>query len=424
METNHVSKNPNPSTPPTLDLSMLRRFFEKSFAHPDAKKLGFEYEASGVWNENLQPIDFVGERSVTTILQHFADKYGQDAATQEDGRILGIELPYGRITLEPGAQIEFSSHPIASLHTLRQQLTDYIHDLYAIGQHENITFYAAGVDPFNPQSLRPWNPKTRYRIMRSFLGKRGKHAHRMMQQTMSIQYNIDFSSEADALQKYHAAIALYPTFQFLSSNSRIYEGKLLDFSMRKEIWAHTDPDRSGIPPHIQSFDDYIDYALDVPMFFIKRDDQPIELPYPWTFRTFLQQGYQGHTPEYSDWELHLSTLFPEVRFKKNALELRMFDGNSPAFTEAMAAVIKGIFYHEPSLEAIAQHTWGEDWESAETLLKLAQSGLERDEQAFLAPLATQVQERILPGERSVEIFTHQNEPNALLQHLAIKPYNP
>lgn len=413
------------SNDPTAPLSLsnradFRTFFEESCKPESEWKIGLEYEIGGI-HSDLSPMVFFGEQDIEGMFAAFRAKYNVDCTAMEDGYCFGMKVPYGELSLEPGGQMEFASKPNRSLHDLNDQVQQYIQDLQEFGKDKDLGFYTAGVNPFHAQSAMPWSHKSRYKTMRAYMEKTGTLGHRMMQQTMSVQFNIDFANEQDAVLKYEAARALQPTLLFLSSNSQIYEGQALETPMRGEIWLNTDPDRCGLPPSIENFDDYIEYALDVPMYLIVRDGEMLSIANGLTFRQYLEEGFEGHTAQLRDWPQHLSTLFPEVRFKKNALELRMFDGNQPAFSIALAALTKGIFYNKTNSKAVLEKTWSADWTSAEALLQLAQTGLTEEEQAYLAPLAESIEQQVTPGEAALQALKEANgDLHALFQHLQLR----
>lgn len=411
---------PDAQSPLTLeDRQIMRSFFESAYKPESDWKIGMEYECSGLHMDDLSVLQFFGEHDIEGILAAFRELYPNAPVIMESDFCFGLKPAHGNITLEPGAQIEFSGAASNSLQEINDGLLQFLRELCGIGQKFGVGFYTAGVDPFHPLDARPWSHKSRYKVMRQYLITRGKLAHHMMKQTMSAQFNIDYSTEADALLKYEAARRLQPLFLHLSSNSRIYEQKVLDAPMRGDIWNHTDPDRSGLPPAIQSFDDYVEYALDVPVFLIARENGDVPIANGLTFRGFLTEGFQGHTAQFRDWEQHLSTLFPEVRFKKNALELRMFDGNQPALTMSFCALVKGIFFDTAIMEQVVGRTWNSTWEDAEALLKLADQGLTAEEKQFLQPLAARVQSQRLPGDDSVAVLEESGDPRKLFDHLKL-----
>lgn len=398
------------------EMGKLRSFFESAYKPPSDWKIGMEYECSGLRFDDLSPIEFYGERDIETILAKFRELHPEASPIMEQDFCFGLKPSYGNITLEPGAQIEWSGKASSELDEINEMLHQFLRELCGIGEELGVGFYIAGVDAFHPREKRPWSHKARYKVMRSYLAERGKYAHRMMQQTMSIQFNLDYSDEADALRKYEASRRLQPVFLFLASNSQVYAGEVLEAPLRGEIWLNTDPDRCGLPPAIDSFDGYIQYALDVPMFFLVRDEL-VPIANGLTFRQFLEQGFEGHRATFADWELHLSTLFPEVRFKKNALELRMFDGNKPELAMSFCALVKGLFFDADVLAQVLERGWSDSWSDAQDLLDLASTGLSDAEKEYLKPLAAEVASRKQPGQRAVELFqAKEGDPQAMFQH--------
>ncbi len=398
----------------------MRQFFESAYKPASQWKIGLEYETSGLHMDDMSVIQFYGDNDIEGLLAGFRKLHPEAPVIMEGDFCFGLKPYYGNITLEPGAQVEFSGAASNSLQEIHDWLFQFLKELCSIGKSLGVGFYTAGVDPFHPLDARPWSHKSRYKVMRQYLITKGKMAHHMMKQTMSAQFNIDYSSEADALLKFEAARRLQPLFLYLSSNSRIYEQKVLAAPMRGQIWEHTDPDRSGLPPALSSFDDYVEYALDVPMFLIERSGDYVPIANGLTFRQFLQQGFQGHTAVYRDWGQHLSTLFPEVRFKKNAIELRMFDGNQPALTMAFCALVKGIFFQAELMEQVNQRTWQANWADAAGLLQLAEQGLDSGEVKFLQPLVKRVKAQRLPGDDAVDVLEQSNgDIRQLFDHLKL-----
>ncbi|MCB9638286.1 MAG: hypothetical protein H6727_05165 [Myxococcales bacterium] len=403
-----------------LTRAQMRAFFEQAYKPREKWRVGFEYEMSGVLKEDLSPLPFRGPRSIEYITRHLRDRYGEKDASVEDGYYYGFTLPHGNFSLEPGGQVEFSSNPCATTEEMEAALGRFLQDVCSLGEEIDVQFYIAGVNPFQDVKEMPWSQKGRYKIMREYLIKQGRFAHHMMQQTMSLQFNIDYADEADAVRKYMAGIRLYPTIEFLTYNSFIYNGEILAEPFRPKIWTEMDPDRSGLPPAIHSFDDYIEYVLDVPIFFLMRAGEVVTVADGTTFRQFMEGGYKGHTATYADWTLHLSTLFPEVRFKKNALELRMFDGNQPDMLLAHATLVRSIFYHAEALEQIEQQSFDRSWEAAERLLQIAKQFTPEEEQHYLLPLFKEVEQRQQPGLLAAEHYRQNNQDRrALLDYLRI-----
>lgn len=210
-------------------------------------------------------------------------------------------------------------------------------------------------------------PKGRYRVMREYLPTRGRLAHEMMKRTATVQANLDYLDEADAMEKLRLGLGLSSLVTALFAASPLKEGRPSGFqSFRASCWLETDPDRCGLLPFAfregASFRDYAEWALDVPMFFLKRDGEyrPMHL----TFRRFWREGWQGERPTAHDWEVHLSTLFPEVRLKRY-IEVRQADASTRELARALPALWRGLLYDLPSRQAAWQLV--RDWSFEERL---------------------------------------------------------
>jgi glutamate--cysteine ligase len=344
----------NPGTTRVIEREEdLHDYFQAGSKPRDRWGIGLEYERVGVYRDTGQAAPFEGEASVETMLKTLVRDDGWSPA-EEDGRILALEKNGTRLTLEPGAQVELSSAVQKTLAALDQEMQAFLASVDAASRPLGIAWLGIGAQPFTPVDAITIIPKKRYAIMRDYLPRRGSRGPIMMRQTAGIQVNLDYGSEADAMDKLRAAMAISPLLTALYAHSPITEGRLNGFmSWRAWSWRDTDPDRCGLLPFVfkdgAGFRDYLDYALDVPMFFVVRDDR-------WnpaggmTFRKFIRKGFEGTRPTVADFELHLSTLFPEVRLK-HYVEIRNADSGEPASALALAALIKGILYDGASRRA-------------------------------------------------------------------------
>jgi len=328
----------------------LDGYFEAGAKPRERWGVGLEYERFGVLTDTLTPVPYEGERSVGTLLLRLVGDHGWEPH-EEDGRILGVQRGETRITLEPGCQMELSGGVHHNLDAMLRELLAYIEDVETASTALGIAFLGVGMQPLAPLDRIPWIPKRRYAIMRDYLPARGRRGHVMMKQTACIQANIDYSSEADAVDKMRAAMGLSPLVTALFANSPLTEGTPNGLmSARAWAWRDTDPDRCGLLPFVfrkgTGFADYLDYALDVPMFFIVREGGYIPAG-GLTFRRFIREGLGKERPTRADFELHLTTLFPEVRLK-HYIELRGADSGDPSACLALAALWKGLLYDESS----------------------------------------------------------------------------
>jgi glutamate--cysteine ligase len=292
-------------------------------------------------------------------------------AIMEGPNIIGLSdvTGGGAISLEPGGQFELSGAPVETVHQTCSELMAHLAQVREVAGPLGIGFLGLGMAPTWTRAEMPVMPKGRYRIMTAYMPKVGTLGLDMMYRTCTVQTNLDFSSEADMVKKLRVGLALQPIATALFANSPFTEGKpngLLSF--RSEIWRDTDPDRSGMLPWAfepgMGFERWVDYALDVPMYFVKRGDDYVDVAGQ-SFRDLLAgklPGLAGERATISDWANHLSTIFPEVRLKRY-LEMRGADGGPWRRLPALPALWTGIYYDDISLDA----AWDlvKDWSAAE-----------------------------------------------------------
>lgn len=334
----------------------LLEFFKASEKPPEQWRVGTEHEKLGFYRDSHQPVPFEGERGISAILHGFVERFGWEPV-MEGEHLISLLRDDAAITLEPGGQLELSGAPLASAHETCKELHDHLAELREISDPMEVIWLGQGRNPVIASADMPWMPKERYEIMRRYLPTKGSLAVDMMVGTGTVQTNMDYSSEADMARKLFVGMTLSPFINALFACSPFAEGKPTGFlSTRGQVWLHTDSERSGILPRIFNQDfgyqDYVDYALDVPMFFIHRDGHYLDLA-GHTFRKFMEEGLSGETATQQDWMLHLTTLFPEARLK-NIIELRMTDMGSVDMICALSALSRGLFYDETALKSVEQ----------------------------------------------------------------------
>ena len=275
----------------------------------------------------------------------------------------------GAISLEPGGQFELSGAPVETVHQTQSELMAHLAQVREIATPLGIGFLGLGMTPSWSRAQIPQMPKGRYKIMTNYMPKVGQYGLDMMYRTCTVQTNLDFCSEADMVKKLRVSVALQPVATALFANSPFTEGEPNGFlSFRSEIWRETDNARAGMIPWAfedgMGFERWVDYALDVPMYFVKRDDSYIDVAGS-SFRDFFtgrHPAFPGERPTLSDWANHLSTIFPEVRLKRY-LEMRGADGVPWGRLPALPAFWVGLLYDDTSLDAawdIVKH-----WSAAE-----------------------------------------------------------
>ena len=319
-------------------------------------RFGVEHEKIPVLAGGVAP----GHDVIEPLLQAVARGSGWQEVREGD-KVIGLsrrdEAGPATVSLEPGGQTELSGAPRGSAREAEAALRTHLAELSGPARALGVRYLALGFRPFGTLDDVPWMPKGRYRVMRAYLPGRGALAHEMMKRTATVQVNLDYADQADCATKLRAAMGLSSLITALFSCSPLVDGRATDYqSYRAACWLATDEDRCGLLDFAFAPDApemlyrrYTEWALDVPMFFVYRGGEyrPAEgMP----FRRFLREGWAGERATAADWELHLSTLFPEVRLKRY-LELRAADAGPLEMVLALAALARGLMHDPQALEA-------------------------------------------------------------------------
>jgi glutamate--cysteine ligase len=321
-------------------------------------RIGTEHEKFAFTLAHNAPVPYQGTCSIRALLEGMQSLLGWEPI-MEGPHIIGLSdvTGGGAITLEPGGQIELSGAPVATVHRTCSELMAHLAQLREVAEPLGIGFLGLGMTPNWSRNEVPTMPKGRYRIMAAYMPKVGNLGLDMMYRTCTVQANLDFSSEADMVKKLRVSLALQPVATALFANSPFTAGKPNGFlSFRSEIWRDTDPDRSGMLPWAfepgMGYERWTDYALDVPMYFVKRGSRYIDVSGR-SFRDLLAGKLAecpGERATVSDWANHLSTIFPEVRLKRY-LEMRGADAGRWARLPSLPAFWVGLLYDDACLDA-------------------------------------------------------------------------
>ncbi|GIU67490.1 glutamate--cysteine ligase [Candidatus Phycosocius spiralis] len=319
-------------------------------------KIGTEHEKFGFYKGSNAPVPYGGEQGVGALLDGMKNLSGWDGI-YEGGNIIGLKQGLASITLEPGGQFELSGAPLEHLHQTCTEVGAHLADVRTIADRLGIGFLGLGFNPKHSIEEIPLMPKGRYIIMRDYMPKVGRLGRQMMFRSCTVQTNLDFGSEADMVKKFQVALALQPIATALFANSPFGEGRPNGFlSYRAHVWSDTDPDRTGMLPFVfepgMGFARYAQWALDVPMYFAKRNGIYLDLAGR-SFRDFMAgrlPELPGQKPTMKDWEDHLTTCFPEVRLK-TFLEMRGADAGPWSRLCALPALFVGLLYDDAATEA-------------------------------------------------------------------------
>lgn len=427
---------------PITGKNQLIYYFEQGCKPKNDWSIGTEHEQFIFQVLELTRAPYEGERGIRTLLTAFSKEGWQPEL--EAGPLIALKRDDAFITLEPAGQFELSGAKLKTLHEMLFELEHYNEQLYRHVKDLDLALLSHALDPKTKREDMPWMPKQRYDIMRDYMPKRGNFGLDMMTATSTVQVNLDYSSEEDLARKFRVSMALQPVATAMFANSPITRGKLTGFkSYREHIWTDTDPDRCGLLPFVFdegfTFEKYVDYALAVPMYFVKRGDTYFNHAGQ-SFKDFMKgklKGREGELPLMKDFEDHLTTLFPEVRLKQ-FLEMRGVDGGPLPHIMALSAFWTGLLYDQEALEQAYELT--KDWtyldckdllenvtrdaleanfrdrpiyETALTTLNLAAQGLKnrgyvnskgQDESIYLDYLFELMDRRICPADLLIRDF--------------------
>jgi glutamate--cysteine ligase len=330
-------------------------------------KVGTEHEKIGLYREGYGSLPFDGARGIAAVLEQVAEQDGWKRI-REGENLIALEKGRASITLEPGGQLELSGAPLRTIHETCSEFQGHLSLMKRISEPLGIVWLGLGINPVHGVEQIPQMPKQRYRIMRSYLPRKGSLALDMMHATATVQANFDFGSEADMVAKLRMALGITPIVSAIFANSGLSEGKANGYvSRRLHIWTHTDPDRTGLLPFAFEpgfgYREYTEWALDVPMFFVVRDGS-YQAADGMTFRRFMTEGWGGTRATLDDWSRHLTTLFPDVRLK-HVIEVRGADAVPPGLTCSLPALWKGLLYDAGARDAAWQLVAGSSHEERE-----------------------------------------------------------
>ncbi|MBM2575004.1 glutamate--cysteine ligase [Jannaschia sp. Os4] len=338
------------------DHAQLAEYLESGCKPRDEWRIGTEHEKFGYCADSLRPLPYEGERSIHAVLSALRDRFGW-APVEEQGKLIGLTKDGANVSLEPGGQLELSGAPVETIHHTCDEVNDHLREVKAVSDEIGVKWIGLGAAPVWTHDDMPLMPKGRYKLMDAYMDTVGTTGKIMMRRTCTVQVNLDFASEADMAKKLRVAMALQSVATALFANSPFLDGKPNGHrSYRSRVWRSLDDARTGIPAFVFEdgfgFERWVDYALDVPMYFVHRDGTYIDA-LGMSFRDFLRgelPALPGELPTTADWADHLTTLFPEARIKKY-MEMRGADGGPWRRLCALPAFWVGLMYDDAALEA-------------------------------------------------------------------------
>ena len=359
---------PSTSGAPITSKRELIEYLEAGCKTETEWRIGTEHEKFVFQKDTYFPAPYEGSFGIRALLEGL-QRFDWEPIL-EDGNPIALRHRNGcSITLEPGGQVELAGAPLENIHQTCSEVHLHLNQVKEIASELGVGLIGTGFNPKWERTDIPWMPKGRYKIMRDYMPKVGSLGLDMMLRTSTVQVNLDFKSEIDMVKKFRTSLALQPIATAMFADSPFYEGRPTDFiSYRSHIWEDTDPDRCGILPFVfedgMGFERYVDYILDVPMYFVYRDGNYLNAAGQ-SFKKFLDGKLSvlpGEIPTIGDWVDHLTTVFPEVRLKR-FIEMRGADGGPWRRLCALPALWTGLLYDQVSLDA----AWDlvKDWTSEE-----------------------------------------------------------
>jgi glutamate--cysteine ligase len=437
-----MSSPSNVAESPITDRRELVDYLASGARTKNEWRIGTEHEKFGFRLDDLRPPTFDGERGIEALLNGLV-RFGW-APVQEHGRTIALLKGDASVTLEPAGQLELSGGQLETVHQTCCEVDNHLHEVKTVADELGLGFLGMGFQPKWRREDMPWMPKGRYKIMRDYMPRVGSLGLDMMTRTCTVQVNLDVASEADMVKKFRVSLALQPIATALFADSPFTEGRPNGYlSYRSHIWTDTDAGRTGMLDFVFEdgfgYERYVDYLLDVPMYFSYRNGEYIDLAGK-SFRKFLDgklDALPGALPTLRDWSDHMTTAFPEVRLKKY-LEMRGADGGPWNRLCALPAFWVGLLYDDAALDA----AWDlvKDFSMAERhalrdgvperalklpfrnasvrelaleALKISAAGLQRrarrnrngaDESIFLTPLIDFAEANETPAERKLALF--------------------
>ena len=413
---------------PLSGVDELVAFFASGIKPATQRRVGTEHAKFVVRRSAPGVVHYEGPDGIRVLLETLMQRFGYEPI-RDRGNLIGLLRDGASLTLEPGGQFELSGAPFASLLDTERELDLHFAEVREVCDELGLVCVGAGINGLQGLDEIDWMPKSRYAIMRRYMERVGTLGHWMMKMTCTVQANFDFTSEEDAADILRTALWLSPVVSAIFARSPIKERRPSGFmSSRCHIWTDTDPDRTGFPSFMLDggfgFRDYVEYTLDVPMYFIIRDGQYIDMA-GHSFRAFMADGHEGQVATLTDYEDHVSTLFPEVRMKRY-IEVRGADVGPREYILGLPALWKGILYDDSARASaralvtdlsVSQRTelftnairWsldgpfpggdGQIREVAAELIRIASAGLPADERRFLAPLQADAAADLDPAHR-------------------------
>ena len=416
-------------------------------------KIGMEIERLPVYKKTNSAVNYFGENGLYRMLRQIA--YNDEWQYISDLTFInGLKKGNSTITLEPGGQTEYSLTPQKTIFELKKEVETLDKKISPILEILGISMLEYPISLKTDGKEIEIIPKRRYQTMAKYMP--GERCFSMMRETAGIQVAIDYENEADAILKLKTALMLSPFATAIFANSPIRCGKITGYkSTRALAWLKTDESRCGLISEKLfnkneefSFEDYVEKILNVPLLFFQREDKIIETGGKINFKNFIENGYKEFSPTISDYNLHSTLFFPEVRLK-NIIEIRNQDTQKDELKYSIPAFYKGILYNKNAIDSILDLLKNISFndllnlrqevpkyglntkiknkkllEYAKIILNISYNGLkdlETNEEAFLEPIIELINDSLCPADLILKEWQKQNNNiDKLINYVRLK----
>lgn len=332
-------------------MSWIGELFHSATRNIQDRRVGIEVERLGLWDD-FEPFLYYekkGHPGAEQLLSTLSKKYKWPVISNALGKPLGLTTPWGKVTLEPGSQVELSADPCANLIEMRDAVDLFESKVKAVTGEWGLSWIGLGLNPLHKIEEIDLIPSPRYDIMTKYFGKAGKLGTTMMRRTTSVQLNLDYSSEEEAIEMLRTALSATPISYALFANSPFLDGKETGYyAYRSEVWRQTDKFRTGLIPEAFekdfSFEKYAQFLWNRPLMFAQDKTSTYVPAHGKTLAQIEKGELEGVAiDENNQWNA-VRELFTEARIKPGYIEIRNIDGLMPEMRNAAAAFWTGVLY--------------------------------------------------------------------------------
>ncbi len=347
--------------------------YYRTASHPNNLYTGIEWERSGIYRDNLGMVPYEGDRGYLAVLKKLVSEAGWEIVSGHRNNIYELKRGKALVTIEGDGRLELSGSPQANLHDLGREFRIHLNEVKEISDFLNIAWMPLGLDPLNNWRDIKFVEKKRYHISREFYTK-DKDLYDIFMNVMNgFHANFSFTDERNAIIKAQTLFRITPVLAAIFSTSPFFERKRTEYlNYRRKIFKDFAPERHDLPKNILehdfSFEDWLSFYIKKPVNYImgkgkKKDFAPNGV----TFGQWMKNGHEGIYPTYNDFDIHVKSIYSDIRLRPLYLEYRALDTVPYRYVMSVPALIKGLIFDSSSWKQV--HKLTKDW-SYEDIMEL------------------------------------------------------